>query len=287
MDFPGRHWSLAAALLCGCAGAPHHPAPQVGQSLQAVAAAQSREANRPVFLFAADGHRFALYGTDVDGALDDSGASTVSLLVFEDDRYLGKLAADAALAYSVCLAQPNGTVILAKRLRALTAGETDPLARPTSVPGRAVGDELCPPGPAATQQRTPTVATAAEPDDFGAMVGSVFVGTAVVFVSLASLPVTLPLAVGYAGVAAANDQPSLGAQESITLTMGGAAVTQLMGQPTATLRFELAHTTVWYYERWTAPALWVGLDGDRVSWLRFGHPDPWLRAVTDRQREGG
>jgi hypothetical protein len=119
------------------------------------------------------------------------------------------------------------------------------------------------------------------------MVGSVFVGTAVVFVSLASLPVTLPLAVGYAGVAAANDQPSLGAQESITLTMGGAAVTQLMGQPTATLRFELAHTTVWYYERWTAPALWVGLDGDRVSWLRFGHPDPWLRAVTDRQREGG
>lgn len=282
-----RRWLLAAAWLCGCASAPRYSAPQVGQSLRAVAAAQSREANRPVHLFAADRHRFALYGIDVDGALDDSGASTVSLLVFEDDRYLGKLGTDAALAYSACLAQPNGTVVLAERLRALTAGQIDPLARPTSAPGRTVGNEFCPPGPAATQQRTPTVATAAEPDDFGTMVGGVLAGTAVVFVSLASAPVTLPLAVGYAGAAAANDQPSLKAQESITLTMEGAAVTQLMGQPTATLRFEPAHTTVWYYERWAAPALWVGLDGDRVSWLRFGHPDPWLKAVTDRSRESG
>ena len=279
-----RRWLLAAAWLCGCASAPHYSAPQVGQSLRAVAAAQSREANRPVHLFAADRHRFALYGVDVDGGLDDSGASTVSLLVFEDDRYLGKLATDAALAYSACLAQPNGTLVLAERLRALTAGETDPLARPTSVPERTVGDELCPPGPAATQQRTPTVATAAEPDDFGTVVGGVFVGTAFVIVSLASTPVVVPLAVALA----ANDQSSLKAQESITLTMEGAAVTQLMGQPTATLQFEPAHTTVWYYERWLGGrALWVGLDSDRVSWLRFGRPDPWLRAVTDRPREGG
>jgi len=75
-----RRWLLAAAWLCGCASAPRYSAPQVGQSLRAVAAAQSREANRPVHLFAADRHRFALYGVDVDGGLDDSGASTVSLL---------------------------------------------------------------------------------------------------------------------------------------------------------------------------------------------------------------
>jgi len=67
--------------------------------------------------------------------------------------------------------------------------------------------------------------------------------------------------------------------------MEGAAVTRVMGQPTATFYLQPAHTEVRYFERWRAPALWIGLDGDRVAWQRFDYLDQWLNAVTVRLRE--
>jgi hypothetical protein len=131
----------------------------------------------------------------------------------------------------------------------------------------------------------PTVAKSPEPTDIGTAVGVILGGTALVIVSLATLPVTLPLAVGYTGGARVHDQPSLESQEKIELNMDGADVARVMGQPTATFYLDPVHNEVRYFERLIAPALWIGLDGDRVAWLRFDYRDQWLNAVTERLRE--
>ena len=101
-----------AAVLGGCGSVPDRPAPARGQPIDSVIGDKKSTPNRPAFLFAANEHRFALYGVDPTGALDASGARSASMLVFEDGRFIGKLSADTALRHSSCLAQRGGRIIL-------------------------------------------------------------------------------------------------------------------------------------------------------------------------------
>ncbi|HMF27190.1 MAG TPA: hypothetical protein VKE42_00375, partial [Candidatus Cybelea sp.] len=122
--------AVALASMAECR-ASDAPAPAPGSTLADVGAAHQQRFLRPTLAFLADGHRYAIFGVDAHGYLTARGdTQSASMLVFEDDRYLGALD-DAALDDPECFAQPGGTLLLAVRLRALTAGQEDPLTRVT------------------------------------------------------------------------------------------------------------------------------------------------------------
>lgn len=151
------------AALGGCASAPHYSRPLPGQTIGEGTAAQKSALKRPSFLFLADTHRFAVYGVDANGALDESGGRSTSMLVFEDDRYLGELYPDDALRYPACLAQRGGTVVLGERLRALTARQPDPLLQRMPDGVSFVGEVQCPSELDVAPTATPTMAEQPEP----------------------------------------------------------------------------------------------------------------------------
>ena len=262
-------------LALGCTSV-RYSAPGAGATIDEVAAAQQRASKRPTLLITEHGRRIALYGVDGRGALDATGKSSVSMLVFEDDRYLGTLASDVALAQSACLAQPDGLQLLADRLRALVAGGADPLAQPAADGVGTTGDARCPAGP----DGAPTVAreSAGSKTSAGKVVGAALLAPVIIVLGL----LLLPVAASAPQAAYAHDAPSLRAQEQIVLDMSGEEIAQAMGAPSATFLLEPAQWEVRYFERRISPPLWVALGHGRVVWLRFGESDPWLEAVTKR-----
>jgi hypothetical protein len=267
--------------------------PSPGESIEDFAAEQNNKGGkRPTFLFVAEDHRFALYGTHGRGALDDGGFAGAWMLVFEDDRYLGRLETAIALDDSACLAQPGGTSLLAERLRALTAGDDDPLAQQMPDGSGTLVEVRCPPGPdgapeirkapeAPADESFPVRAGKAIGEGIlglGVMAGSVLIAAGFVVVA----PVVIPVTAGYEGVKSLMDEPSLKAQEKLELRMDSAEVAHLMGKPSAVFHLEPAGTEVRYYARTKAPGLWIGLDDGRVDWVRFAYPDKWLIATTRR-----
>ena len=128
---------LVTAALCVGSYASHAvPAPVPPEQSTERVDVTGQRSKYPSFAFLADSHRFALYGVAENrgvaerGASDEGGLLT-SMVVFEDDRYLGTLNPIVALGYPTCLAQPGGTLLLAERLRSLTSDRGDPLARET------------------------------------------------------------------------------------------------------------------------------------------------------------
>jgi hypothetical protein len=110
-----------------------------------------RSLEYPSFAFLAGAHRFVLYGVAQDQSNAEAGASDqggllTSMLVFEDDQYVGTLDPVVALGYPTCLAQPGGTLLLAERLQSLTSGHGDPLARKTPDGESTFGALFCPSG---------------------------------------------------------------------------------------------------------------------------------------------
>jgi hypothetical protein len=263
--------AVILSLSSGCAGGPDFPPPGVGASLEEVQASQAREAHRPVFAFEAEGHVFALHRVDEKGALDESGTTGGSLLVFEDDRFLGALERNEALDYSACLAQPDGRTLLAERLRTIASGGADRLAQQEA--DATVGDRRCPKG----SDGSPPVDEARKETFLGALGQSLLLSAGLVL-----SPILIPAAAGYAGGAAAHDRPSLEAQEKVALAMSVEDVVALMGEPKATFLLMPAGTEVRYWERSVSPPFWVGLEDAQVVWLRFDATDRWLNDVKKR-----
>jgi hypothetical protein len=273
--------SLAGVLtLAACASTPTKPAPVLGQSMAEVGAAQDTTLRRPAFAFQNDAHRIALYAVDARGALDPCCGMNSAMLVFEDDRYIGKLDAAMALDFSACLAQPDGLALLAERLHSLCAGNSDPLAQPGPNGKTPVGELRCPLG----EDGAPPIANATDGVNEPTLLNGL---GAVVFLSIGLVlsPVLVPAAVVYGGGAKLHDQPSLDAQEKLQIGMTTAEATELMNKPTATFFLEPAHTEVRYFERSMSPHLWIGFNHDQLVWLRFGITDKWLNTATARLRK--
>lgn len=269
------------AVVAGCSTTPNYPSPVSGQTISAVAAAQKSVVLRPVFLLAESDHRLALYGVDEYGALDASGRKSVAVLVFYDDRFVGKINATAALDYAACLSRTNGRSMLAERLLRLAARQPDPFAMGNER-FKNVRLESCPSGEQPESIVEPDSVKASEPVGAMDVAGGILGYSAVLIVGLATLPVTLPAAIGMAAYGASEDSPSLQAQEKIDLGQDAEMVEQIMGKPTSIFCLAPTHNEVWYFARVVSPGLWLGFEQGHVVWLKFGSPDKWLSEVTGR-----
>jgi len=143
-----------------------------------------------------------------------------TVLLFEDDLYLGALSADLAFKFEVCLGQSAGPELLAERLRMLVAGKPDPFATsldadaPTSCPS-----ELRPP-PLPPERNLSLSAQLAE-----GILGSVVV-SAMLVLSPFIVGIGVPLVTGQALV----NQKDLVRQSRLRLGDSAADITQLLGR---------------------------------------------------------
>ena len=257
---------FACAVLssAGCASTPHSPT--TDQVTQAV---DTHAKVYPTLQFIVGDHRYALYGLNENGALDERAfrKANSSMLILEDEQMLGRLDSGTALAHLACFAESDGALLLAARLRSLT---TD---HPGKQHASAEDDHMCPwqPERAPTEEEAIAMVEAhewtdaqpEESDDTGAsdaVQGThkpMSTGTKVAAVAggafLLAFPPILGLLVVEAGADAAahlatdgvfgaydsaRDHAGLVAQAKIQLGMDAAALTNLLGEPTQTCEME-------------------------------------------------
>jgi hypothetical protein len=263
---------VTALALAACAGAPPRPPPPpltVGQTVAEAATVQETEFSAALFQFTTGTTAMALYGADADGRAipwSPTMAKAQQALVFEDGCYLGTLEFAQAIDLPECLLHADGPALLAVRLRALTAGDSDPLQ--ALVPE---GENLlskattgCPrlfPPKFVEPQEDPS------PSQRSSM-GQTAVDIGATTVALVLSPIVVPLGLGYVGIANSLEKAALQAQRALTLGMAEQAVLDLLGKPDAAFDEKNSGTQVLRYKRRLTPDLWIGLRGGRVTWSR-------------------
>lgn len=258
--------------LIACAGAqpkvPVLPNIELGRSYAQVAIEMNTSRRLPAFEFVAGTHRMALFYVNKKGVLSDSMnvATLPTVMLFEDDLYLGSLSADLALKFEVCLGQPNGPELLAERLRMLMAGKPDPLAMsldadaPTACP-----TGLRPPSPKPEQKLSSQIA-----EGIGQ---SLFLSAGLVLFPFL-VGIGIPVAIGEALV----NQEDLGRQSGLRLGDSTEDITQLLGEPNDRFLLMSAGTEVLFYG--SSPNLYLGLQGSRLIWLNRSYSkNKWLTAI--------
>jgi hypothetical protein len=271
--------------LIACAGAqpkvPVLPNIEFGRSYAQVADEMHTARRLPAFEFVAGTHRMALFYVNEKGVLSDSMnvATLPTVMLFEDDLYLGALSADPALKFEACLGQPAGPELLAERLRMLVAGKPDPFATsldadaPMSCPSG-----LRPPPPPPERKLSSQIAEG--------ILGSVVV-TAMIVLSPFIVAIGIPLATREAMV----NQADLGRQSGLRLGDSTADITQLLGEPNDRFLLTSAATEVLFYN--SSPNLYLGFQGLRLIWLsRSYSKNKWLTAIRaqleqDRKSDAG
>jgi hypothetical protein len=271
--------------LIACAGAaPKHPVlPSIepGQSYAQVAAQTHTARRLPAFEFVAGAHQMALFYVDEKGVLSDSvnASALPTVMLFEDDGYLGALSANLALAFDVCLDKPAGPELLAERLRMLVAGKPDPFVATSRA---ADGPSPCPSG-----LRPPPPEPERKHSEFWHGVGEGLFYSAGIILSPFILAIGTPILIG----GALQDQRALGQQSGLRLGDSATDIVHLMGEPDHRFQLTSAGTEVLCYNRSFSPPLYIGLQGERLIWLRWSLSN-WLTAIKaqleqDRKSSAG
>ena len=267
---------VTALALAACAAAPPRPPPPpltFGQTVAEAATVQETEFSAALFQFTAGAAAIAIYGADADGRAipwSPTMAKAQRALVFEDGCYLGTLEFAQAIDLPECLLHADGPALLAERLRALTAGESDPLQE--LVPA---GENLlsratagCPrpfPPKVVEPQEDPSPGERSSVGQTAVDIGSATLATTL---ALALSPIVVPLGLGYIGVANSLEKAALKAQRALALGMTEQAVLDLLGKPDAAFDDKNSGTRVLRYNRRLTHDLWIGLQGGSVTWSR-------------------
>jgi len=267
---------VTALVLAACAGAPPRPPPPpltFGQTVAEAATVQEAEFSAALFQFTAGAATMAIYGADADGRAipwSPTMAKAQQALVFEDGRYLGTLELAQAIDLPECLLHADGPALLAERLRALTAGESDPLQAlvPAGENQLSRATAGCPkpfPPKVVEPQEDPPPSERSSMGQAAADIGATTVATTL---ALVLSPIVIPLGLGYVGVANSFEKAALKAQRALALGMAEQAVLDLLGKPDAAFDEQNSGTRVLRYKRSLTPDLWIGLRGGRVTWSR-------------------
>jgi hypothetical protein len=274
-QFRRRLMLLTAVLTLALPGCVSQPDPDqlsnrldrlsIGQTIDQVGAELHASMRRPNFVLQNNAGDMAVFAVSRQGEVVDGDLTGYSrALVFDRGRYIGYLAnGSSAAGYVSCLRQVGGRDLLAQRLRALCAGERDPLG--LVVPGSSIprGEIECPkpktpPLPAGTAQPKPK-----DESEFARGAKE----TAFYSLGVILSPILLPAGLATLGGFAAIDEQSLLAQENLALGISGSDVARIMGQPSLTFVMEPASIEVRCFDRKLQVAFCVGLELDRVVWF--------------------
>jgi hypothetical protein len=244
-----------------------------GQTIEEAGARYEAPMRRPFFMLGSDAGEIALFGVDSEGDIVQGFAVPATVLVFDAGRYACILSPQQSVQYSECLRQPEGPALLAERLRALCAGQPDPLARiESAIP---VAELRCP-RPPMPQDRSALPEQKEHSPIAQGMAETLFYSAGIIL-----SPIILPAGLAWMGGAAAADQPGLRAQERIALGQDGDAVNAIMGEPSRRLVFDPARIEVRCYERKLNWGFCVGLLDGRVAW--YGS-SAWMLSELQRAR---
>jgi hypothetical protein len=285
---------VTALALAACAGAPPRPPPPpltVGQTVAEAATVQETEFSAALFQFTAGTAAIAIYGADADGRAipwAPTMAKAQQALVFEDGCYLGALEFAQAIDLPECLLQADGPTLLAERLRALTAGDNDPLQElvPAGANLLSRATTACPrpfPPKVVEPQEDPPPGQRSSMGQAAADIGATTVATTL---ALVLSPIVVPLGLGYIGVANSLEKAALKAQRSLALGMTEQAVLDLLGKPDAAFDEKNSGTRVLRYNRRLTHDLWIGLRGGRVNWSRATGTAETLEAWAEQLAAG-
>jgi hypothetical protein len=271
---------LAAAMLfssCATESLRPAPAPLVpGASLAEVAAAHEAEIGPPILALLDGAQAIAVYGADAKGRVIEWSAimpPMLRALVFDNGGYLGTLDSAQALEHRGCLLPATGPRLLAARLRALAAGDPDPVsaANTANRVDISAGAFDCPwPAAASTQEAS---ANAAGPGEAAAGLTAATAGFA-----LAPFIAVGGAAYAAAGAAGLTDRGVIERQRSLRMGAPEAEVVRLLGDPAAVYDVARAGLRILHYRRRFIPDLLVGVRDGRVAW---SHAESGVRQLEE------
>lgn len=256
--------------LIACAGAPPkhvvRPSIEPGRSFAQVADQTHTARRLPAFEFVAGAHQIALFYVDANGVLSDSfnASALPTVILFEDDGYLGALSAYLALEFEACLGQPDGPELLAERLRLLVAGKPDPIFAASRA---ADSPSVCPSGllpPPSEPKRSVFL---------DILANTVFITTGMVL-SPFIIPISIPLVMSERRTA----EKALGQLSKVRLGDSATDIMHLMGEPDHRFMLTSAVTEVLCYNQSLSVPLYLGFQGERLIWLRWTQ-SKWLNAI--------
>lgn len=277
-QFLRRLMLLTAVLTLALPGCVSQPDPDqlrnrlarlsIGQTIDQVGAEFDSSMRRPNFVLRSSAGDMSVFAVNLDGEVVGGLSADSTGLVFDNGRYIGDLFnGSSALGYARCLRQVGGRDLLAQRLRALCAGEPDPLAQVVPESGMPRGEHECPMPKLPPEPPPETARTAqSKPKDESEFARG---AKETAFYSLGVIlsPILLPAGLAYLGGSAAIDEVSLRAQENLSLGVSGSDVARIMGEPSLKFLMEPASVEVRCFDRQLQMAFCVGLEQDRVVWF--------------------
>jgi len=247
-----------------------------GRSFEQIAKQMNISRRLPAFEFIAGAHCMALFYVDEKGLLSDSQNvfRLPTVMVFEDDAYLGALPAKLALKFDVCLGQPTGPEMLAERLEALVARKPDPLLeKRLQAPYGGKPDAFLALGSCPSGLRPPPPAPKPLPPLLQGLGETLFLSAGLIL-----LPIWVPPCLAYVGADYLHEGGKIKLQSQLRIGNSVSDIIQLLGEPDDRFLLTAAGTEILCYKRNWSPPLYLGIQGKRLIWQRWADND-WLPKI--------